>query len=289
MAINFQPAKITVDDKGVAVDVGFGTDNAMTHLTKGFVSANTKRQKDAFTITGDVDVIVDQPAEANALINGPWKFGFIQVARVKSISFTWSGRRGSEGEVELVLPIPPAWPPDKLVSIDADPLNPPFMSPGHHLGFRNQQGAQILVQISNSMGDHPAQGCSSTAPNSSTKSTNYLSSMERELEAFSVFFARDDKGKFHHLAHVRWVLSTGASFQWRANKPVKRRVSGSLRFDQPVQGAPADPAILAVLNNPGPPFTNDITDDAVPIALANRLNKRDAEKRGLFITKDFYL
>ena len=85
-------------------------------------------------------------------------------------------------------------------------------------------------------------------------------------------------------------LGTAASFQWRANKPsLKRKVSGSLRFDLPLQGAPADPAVFAVLNNPGPPFHNDIAHDAVPIALANHLNKRDGTKRGLLIAKDFFL
>jgi hypothetical protein len=46
--------------------------------------------------------------------------------------------------------------------------------------------------------------------------------------------------------------------------------------------------VLAVLNNPGPPFHNEIARNAVPIALRNQLNKRDRTKRGLFITKDFF-
>jgi hypothetical protein len=289
IVFDLKSAKVTAKGGGAVLDAAVDGDMAMIHLTKGFISVSAKQQGDAFTIDGEVDVLVDQSSEADALINGPWKFGFIQVARTKNISFTWSGRRDSEGEVDLVLSLPPAWPRDKLVSFDANPLNPPFMSAGPHLGFRSQEGPKIRVQISNSMGDHPNQRCSAKIPNSVTKATNFLSSIEREFEAFSIFCARDPTGKFEHLAHVRWTLSAEARFHWRAKKPIlKQRVLGALKFDPPVQGPPSDPEVVEILANPGPPFHNDIADQAVPVALANHLNLREEPRRGLFITKDFF-
>jgi hypothetical protein len=294
MAINIDlaSANISVDAAGAVPKVTVGQRRAVVHLTKGFASpdVNPPASGDAFTIKGDVDVQVDTALEADAVLNGPWLFSFVQVAKVNTISTTWSGRRDSEGEAFLLLAGEPAWPVNKRVSLDALPQLSPFTSAGPHVGFRKRQqpGQKIQVHVTNSMGDHPTQSSGFKAPNSVTKTMNFLSDMERDVDFFSVLVVRDDKGKFQSLAHVHWNLRTEARFKWSGNKASGTIRSASLTFDKPILGEPADAAVRNVLATHTPAHTNEIAAAALQAAVGNHFNKQDSARRSLLIPKDFF-
>src|SRR6266404_4336943 len=162
IAIDFSSAKIAVDSSGAVPAVAIGKRRAVIHLTKGFrgPDADPPTDNEAFKITGEVDVLADSIPESDDVLNGSWQFGFIQILKVDSVSFTWSGRRDSEGEVFIPLSSEPAWPTANLVCLDGDPGTVLFYNSNPHTGLRRraQPGQKILVHISNSMTDHPAMG-----------------------------------------------------------------------------------------------------------------------------------
>jgi hypothetical protein len=92
ISIDFKSAKIDVDDAGAMPNVATGIKRAVIHLTRGFrgPDADPVSDNNAFKITGDVDVLVDTIAEGDDVLNGSWQFGFIQILKVDSVSFTWS-------------------------------------------------------------------------------------------------------------------------------------------------------------------------------------------------------
>jgi hypothetical protein len=292
ISIDFKSAKIDVDDAGAMPNVATGIKRAVIHLTRGFrgPDADPVSDNNAFKITGDVDVLVDTIAEGDDVLNGSWQFGFIQILKVDSVSFTWSGRRDSEGEVFIPLSSEPAWPTANLVCLDGDPGTVLFYNSNPHTGLRRraQPGQKILVHISNSMTDHPAMGTIYKVPNNVTKTQNFLSGMERELEGFAVFTARDGAGSLHPIAHVHWHLKTDARFKWRRNTPTGAMRTQILEFGPPLLSLPVDPSVRTLLSRPTPPLHNDLSKGALARAPRSALSKQDSAKRSLFLPQDFF-
>ena len=63
--IDFSSAKMTVDHSGAVPAVSVGPRFASVHLTQGFISTEVepKRNREAFTITGEVDVVATGTTE----------------------------------------------------------------------------------------------------------------------------------------------------------------------------------------------------------------------------------
>jgi hypothetical protein len=143
--IDAKSARLTVNRQGATLGIATGTKCACAHLTQGFTSPDlpdlVHNLGNAFKITGDVDVLADTIAEANDVSQGRWTFNFIQVARVHTVSFTWEGRRASEGEVFVLASRPPAWPSNRIVSLDAEAGSSPFVNSNPHVGLRKRQQA----------------------------------------------------------------------------------------------------------------------------------------------------
>ena len=289
ISIDIPSATIEVDKKGAIPAVATGIKRAVIHLTRGFLGADLDPPTDnnAFKITGTVKVFADTVAESDDVLNGSWKFGFVQILKVDSVSFTWSGRRDSEGEVFLPLSSPPAWPPGERVCMDA---GIPFYNSLPLTGSRKRPapGQKIEMTISNVMTDHPGIGTGYRAPNRVTKSTNFLSSMERELEGFSIYAAQQGNGPVLAIAHVHWHLQTEATFTWRKNKPSGAMRTKIFEFSPPLQGAPRDTAVQAMFLFPGGRLHNDIAFDALQRAGHSRVMRQESERRSLFLAKDFF-
>jgi hypothetical protein len=292
VSIDFKSAKIKVADEDAKPNVATGLKRAVIHLTKGFngPDADPVSDNNAFEITGDVDVLVDTVAEADDVLNGNWTFSFIQILKVDSVSFTWSGRRDTEGEVFIPLSQEPAWPKANLVCLDGNPGATLFYNSQQHAGFRKtpQPGQKIVVHVKNSMTDHPAIGTGYRIPNSATKSKNFLSAMERELEGFAVFTGRDGAGVLHPIVHVHWHLHTEAAFKWSRNIPTGVMRKRILEFGPPLLALPVDPAVQTLLRNPAPPLHNDLSKTALRNAPRSILSKQDSVTRSLFLPKDFF-
>ena len=205
--IDFKTASMSVDDSGAIPAIGIGPRHAVVHLTQGFngPEANRGAFGDAFTITGEVDVLVDSNSEVNDVLNGRWLFTFMQVRIAKSYSSTWSGRRDTEGEIDFEIVDEVVWPKDKQISLDTAPSIAPFTISTKHSGFvKGSNGNKIIVHVKNSMGDHPNQGSILIAPNKMTKASNFLRKMETERDFYSAFIARDDLDNFMFIAHIHW-------------------------------------------------------------------------------------
>jgi hypothetical protein len=290
ITIDRNSAKLTIDRSAAVPNVSVGRVVAVCHLTKGFTSAdaNQNNNGDAFTIEGQVNVFVDTKAEAD-LVSNNWTFNFIQVVQFNSWTFSHEGRRDSEGEVFTTIATPPALPTSQKVGLDAPQRSLPFVKSASHAAvvFRPQNN-KVKVEVKNSMGDHPTTTVPLTAPNSITKTLNFLLEMEDDLDFFSVFVARDDKGIFQDpIAHVHWQLKNEARFKWLRNRPTGVYRGPGLKFDLPIIGGPTDAAVKAILANPVAPTAAQNLAQALANSV-NILNKQDSAKRSLLIPKDFF-
>jgi hypothetical protein len=227
ITIDRNSATLTIDRSGAVAAVSVGRRVAVCHLTKGFTSADADQDNngDAFTIAGQVNVFVDTKAEAD-LVRNKWTFNFIQVVQFNSFTFTHEGRRDSEGEVFTTIATPPALPTSQKVGLDAPQKSLPFVkSIPHSAAVFRPQNNKIKVEVGNSMGDHPVLIVPLTAPNSITKTLNFLFEMEDDTDFFSVFVARDDNGIFQApIAHVHWQLKNEAPVQM-GPEPAHRSLS----------------------------------------------------------------
>jgi len=284
-------ARMSVSSSGAVAKVTVGTKRAACHLTTGFSSADTKpvATGDAFTFTGEVDVFVDKSAEVD-ILRDKWTFNFIQIAKVIKIETQWLGRRSSEGEVFHILHIGPAWPANQLTSLDAEPASSPFMKPGTHSAnrFRPKDG-KIKVELRIQVGDHPNSVAVLQAPNTITKSNNFLFKMERVTEFVTVLMARDEKGVLlSPLAHIPWRIEYDARFKWARNQARGELKSRGAIFSPVVKGGPQAADVKRILANPQPPHTNEISERALKNSI-NILNKQDSATRSLLVPRDFFL
>lgn len=270
-------AQITLDRRFATAEATATSDGSrmVCNMTKEFNRDDPLKSGDAFDVSGAVNVIADHMNDIFEVgPGGRLNFGFVQIARVFFEGQFWAGRKRTEGSVSLVITNAPAWPQDRLVSLDTDLAEFPFASrPTEPIMNFVQKDGKFLVQITNiKMGDHPVFGGPLIMKNQKTVTNNFLFNLKQHVEYFSVLVAQDhaleNKGKpVTPLAHFRWVTDYNARFNWRAGTPVVQS-RGMVDFDEPVQGAPTDPEIVRVLarvsDDPigAPPFTNDTAEDA---------------------------
>lgn len=292
--IDFNSAKMAVDAQGAVPAVAVGRRWASVHLTRGFVSPDTEptRNKPAFQITGEVDVLVDTQSEVDDIVNGKWIFNFVQLCRVNLFETTWTGRTRNEGEISFIQSEPPAFPANRRVSLDANSSSSPFVNSDLPAATVSRRpGPKIKVHVVAKMGDHPnARQLVTPVQNSVTRSPNFLIQLEDDNDFFTVFMARNNGGSLQPpLTHIHWRLAYDARFKWVQRKARGELRSPILQFDPFVQGGPADAAVQALLSNPAPPHTKDLLDEAGRKGLLTHLNLQQSAKRSLLVPKDFFI
>jgi hypothetical protein len=293
LQIDFNSATMTFEPEGSRPATSASDRFVSTHLTQGFTSADAEAKSNgvAFHIRGEVDVLADSQADLDDIVRGRRIFNFIQILRINERETTWSGRTPNEGEVSFVVVPPVPFSASQRVSLDSDSSDAPFMN-----SFRptvtvsGKTGQRIKAHVVARMGDHPSSRMLLSPPqNRITRSPNFLRKSRDDREFFSVFVARDDKGVLQPaLAHIRWRLAFNLQVKWAKGKPKPELVSPIFQFDPFVKGSPADPEIKAVLNNPVPPFSNDVTADLQKKGVLSDLHLRFSARRSLLVRNDFF-
>jgi hypothetical protein len=293
--IDMQSARFTVDPQGAALAFVAATKFAAFHLTQGFTRADDPdlavNVTKAFLFSASVKISVDNIQEANDVLNGNWSFNFVQVAKQSQMDFLWEGRTRFEGEVEMIVARPPAWPQTSLISLDSLPSRTPFVQSAKHVGLRkrNQQGQRIELEVSHTMGDHPFVRVLLKYPNRTTRTDNFLQQVEIDEEYTSVFVARNPAQTMIPLGHIKWRIVGNGTLKWRNGNPFAILRSGQVKFELPVLGGPEAPSIAAIVTNPRPPFSTDVVIGAIKKAALEKLNTTFSPRRTrLLVPKDFF-
>lgn len=290
--IDRDSARMTVDSSGARPEASVGATFISAHLTKGFISTEIPpdKNKPAFEITGEADVMVDTQAEVDDILKGKWTFGFVQVCKINAFESVWTGRTKNEGEVSLDQSAPPALPANRRISLDSVAPVSPFVNrdPVIVNVSRLPQGRSKL-HIKCKMGDHPgARQLKTPIQNKATRSPNFLRRLVDDSDFFTGFVVRDDRGVFQTLAHVHWRVAHDVVIQWSRRKPTARQRAPILQFDPFVRGDPSDAAVRAILANPAPPHTRDLLNEAGRLSLLNRFNLQVSPRRSLLVPNDFF-
>jgi hypothetical protein len=287
--IDADSATMAVEREGATPATTASANFVAVHLTKGFISPDieSKKNKHAFHIKGEVDVLVDSQKDLDDIANGRWILNFIQICKVNQLETTWTGRTRNEGEITFVVTPPPVFP----VSLDSDTASSPFMTTDRATATVSRPpGQKIKVHLLARMGDHPnARQTLTPFPNTNTRSPNFLRQREVDREFFSVLVARDDKGVFQPpLAHIHWRLDFDLRVKWAKGTATPELRSPIFQFDPFVKGGPADAAVQAVLSNPVPPFANDLLHEAQLRGIQNNLQLQFSPRRSLLVPNDFF-
>ena len=293
--IDLSSASVSINPEGANLAFAAGNKFAAFHLTQGFTNADDPNfplsLSKAFTFSARVVVRVDTLQEADDVLNGNWAFNFIQIAKENQLDLRWEGRTKFEGEVEMIIARPPAWPQAQLISLDSLPNRTPFVQTAKHIGIRkrSQPGQRIELEVSHTMGDHPAIRTLLKFPNRATRTRNFLQDVQIDQQYTSVFVARNPLRTIVPLAHVDWRIAGHGTLKWRGGKPDVRLRSGQISFEQPVSGTPRDSTIASLVVNPVSPFSTDAINDAINKAALEKLNTTFSPTRtSLFVPKDFF-
>jgi hypothetical protein len=238
-----------------------------------------------------VDVLADSQADLDDIARGRRIFNFIQICRINELETTWTGRTPNEGEVTFMVVRPAPFSASKRVSLDSDSSSAPFMNNLRPtVTVSGKAGQKIKARLVAKMGDHPNARLTLSPPqNQITRSPNFLRTREYDREFFSVFVARDENGVLQPpLAHLRWRVAFHLQVKWAKGKPRPELIAPIFQSDPFVKGAPADPEIKAVLNNPVPPFVNDVVDDLQKKGVLSDLNLQVSARRSLLVRNDFF-
>jgi len=293
LQIDINSATISFEPEGSRPATTASDKFVSTHLTQGFISADVEAKKNgvAFHIRGEVDVLADSQTDLDEITQGRRIFNFIQICRINALETTWTGRTPNEGEVTFVVVPPVPFSASQRVSLDSDSNSAPFMNNLRPtVTLSGKTGQKIKARVVARMGDHPSAWLTLLPPqNRITRSPNFLRTREYDREFFSVFVARDDEGILQPpLAHMRWRLVFNLQVKWAKGKPNPELVSSIFQFDPFVKGSPADAEIRAVLNNPVPPFANDVVADLQKRGVLNDLNLQFSARRSLLVRNDFF-
>lgn len=230
---------------------------AVLHLTNG---ANTTtpgaKFNPAYTITGSVDVLLDDANDRNG-----WSFSFIQFANLMVRSTLYGGRTVSEGSIFDNFAVAPAFPTNP--SLDSTKGNEPFMGLLASPETTVSTGPPIRMTIERKTGDHPHSQQALVNGNLTSGVNNFLWNMRLDLGLTTCFVAKDPKGTLQYLAHLTLHCIYDAKFSWQGNK-CTGGVVGNPRLDvgPMTQGKPTDKTLQTLLANPKGPLYNDLCDAA---------------------------
>jgi hypothetical protein len=292
ISIEFASGKITAATSQAIPDATAGQKKAGVHLTKGYTSPDasppTRKFEPPVELTGEVDVRADTQAEVDQVLNGPWFFGFIQVARIKDMSAQWEGRRKGEGSVSLLVAGFPV--SNDIVALDSDPVNQPFFDRSPHVGTarRPQPGQRRLVNIRTSIGDHPNYRDFLVTDNSLTKARNFLHRMSFAIDFTSVFVGRNGIGPIQPIAHLQWQIDLQGKFKWINGTAKAVKQLASIKVGASRTGAPTEAAVRAIVERPSPLLAKGILIDRWKAALVNQRMRQESKERSLLVPADFF-
>lgn len=291
--IDFDSATMTLEPETAKPATTASDKFVSTHLTKGFISPDVEAEKNgvAFHIRGEVDILADSQAELDDIAQGRRIFNFIQVCRFNAIETTWTGRTPNEGEVTFVVVPPVPFSASQRVNLDSSKSSNPFMNNLRPtVTVAGNVGQKIKAHLVAKMGDHPNARLPLAPPqNRITRSPNFLHTRTDDREFFSVFVARDEQNVLQPpLAHMRWRLVYNLQLKWARRKPTPELVSPIFQFDPFVKGGPTEAEIKAVVDNPVPPFANDVGRDLQNSGLQSDLHLQFSPRRSLLVRRDFF-
>jgi hypothetical protein len=234
----------------VTPNLGVGNSVAVCNLTNGF-DPDPNKVLWAFNFLGHVKVSLG-PVDSLA----GWQFGFVQFMRHTFMGVFYAGRVKREGSVSVL--IHPAIAPKPTFMLDVSPnTTRPFMWP--------PSNAITQGEVDYTMGDHPVFAIDQRQHNFTTGVDNFLFHIVDVRDAYSIFTARDNSGRFQFLAHVHWDFRYDFKFQWRGGTASVAQ-DGS-KIDLPTTqsvtlGAPTDPDVVPLLNTLSPSMTPIVGDQA---------------------------
>jgi hypothetical protein len=216
---------------------------------------------------------------------------FIQIATVFQLEDTYAGRTSNEGHIKMHH--------RKLIRqnflLDSIASSSPFAGKSHFISGKDKQHAQFtcdLGRLPNAKGDSPGTQSAAVAQNSKSKANNFLFELKCDLGLTTVLVAADSGQNIQPFFHVNWKLLWHFQFKWKGGQnPTPTAIAIASRADvgQPIKGAPTDPGVAAVLQNPAAPFFNDITNDAkVNTAQAGPPLREDFDTALAGLPNDFF-
>ena len=230
-----------------------GKEFAFFHLNIG----DAPRPSDVrFGVNFDAEVTFKTPIDDNELKH--WRFGFIQVAKVVRLNFTFLGRTPKEGHV----------------TVDLGPqLNVGFVldkTPSTPAPFINRPNADELDgKAFSSMGDHPWINLHRQLRNTKTGFLNALFKVEHQDDFVATFVGISPSGRQVDFVHVEWTTRYDADFQVVDGVVVAGGRRGGVTFGEPKQGAhPSAPFNLR------PPTANDRAAAAMKAGFKPRSSAR---------------
>jgi hypothetical protein len=241
----------------MALDGGPAQDAVIFHLTQGLNKFAPKQNGAAFRVDAGVNVSLGR---GDSLAG--FEFALLQFMRISNCSIFYAGRTRTEGSVGIQIHAAMTnrdWSPDGNLAM------PPWISETPFT--RNKPPIAV-----NAMGDHPFFQVNHRMHNfhpsfKDRDIKNFLFEMQSDQEAWTVFSARDDKGKFQHLAHVHWSIHHAAKFLWRGGKITKGAESHSFVPGTTGKGPPPEPGLKGLLASPSGTRTKDLLDRAIVAAV----------------------
>jgi hypothetical protein len=271
---------------------------AVAHLTQGFnlaraaagASVNDAVDDPVVKMSGKFDVVLTDPNDDSNLPG--FSFGLIQVGTVFQLEDTYVGRTLNDGHVILHYrkQITQSFLLDSIASAK------PFANRAAGFSFDRQKR---IVHIScdlgllpNKTGDSPGSQSGAAVNNRQTNSDNFLFQFKCDLGFTTVLVSIDPQQNVQALAHINWHLLWDFQFKWKGGQnPVATAIPITARADigLPIQGAPTDAGVSAIVAKPAAPFFNDITDGAKSKTFLSRgAEREDNFSRPAGIPADFF-
>jgi hypothetical protein len=209
---------------------------------------------------------------------------------VNDITMIYGGNLPEFGGIVLNMSSPPAM--KQKVALDSGSGFHPWTKLRVSIpGTVTPPRAQVnLGLVTTATGDHPTIAAGRQLTNNVTGKANFLFRVIDEREFWTVLAAMDSGGKMQYAAYFHWKVRYDMKFNWRGGAPLLASSTSSATFDAPVQGAPPDAALQALLKNPTTPYANDVMAATVVAALGSTTlpNRVDTPGREPFIPADFF-
>jgi len=274
---------LTVDFSNAKPDVFINPiGHIICHLTQGFAASTfPKGQGNAVTAGAHVPIVLGPRESASSA-----DFGFVQLARInpgQSFSaFFYAGRMRSEGSITVNPNVPPALASPVLYDASGTPPDPFFETPN---------ASFTPPKINASWGDHPALKVPLRLRNSGRNVDNFLFQVIQDREFWTIFTSTDAAGKITYISHFHWQVRYDIELMWRnQDASLRRNKSFAKVLDAKVKGAPTDPALQSLLNNPSGDRANKVYSTAMNQAFFGARGANHTENNSWFTTvpNDFW-
>ncbi|MBK9572009.1 MAG: hypothetical protein IPO43_04385 [Rhodoferax sp.] len=261
VGIDAQQATLTVQKAGLTPGVAFepftNPKRAVFHLTQGYtLTRDAETIKHAWSATGSA------PGQDKAGTAGDEEMGFLQTQQVETVQFFYAGEKRSHGSM----------------SVDVGPrvLPKTCLDSEDHL----EPWTSIDRSLTNGIwkaktGDHPASRCPLRLGNVQTNKPNFLFHVIDRRHYVTVLAFRLGK-QFIPLRWFKWSISHNVMIRWVGGKPVVRSNTSSTSFGDVKVGPVDTDAVRNIIKNPGKPFGNFVTRNAIQGVVMGDLAGRTA-------------